>query len=151
MPVEFRFYHVYSWDTCNSILAAAILDFRLPLTSSSIETSFRWVAGPRKCGSSRCLLHAYNVILFTHITHIRVVYYVLPYYFFRWISPIKIANMTSCLLRSRDVKVMKSMLSCREFICAQSHKKVLLYIFRLKSYTAKSALVVFSPHLQHKG
>jgi len=65
--------------------------------------------------------------------------------YFRWISPIKIANMTSCLLRSRDVKVMKSMLACREFICAQSQKKFLSYLFRQKSYTAKSALGVFPP------
>jgi len=65
--------------------------------------------------------------------------------YFRWISPIKVANMTSCLLRSRDVKAMKSMLSCREFICAQSHKKCLS---RLKSYTAKSAQGYF-PEVQH--
>jgi len=88
----------------------------------------------------------YNVILFSHITYIRVVYCVLPYIaYFRWISTIKVANMTSCLLRSRDVKVMKLMLSCREFICAQRHKKFLLYLFRQKSYTAKSARGVFPP------
>jgi len=38
--------------------------------------------------------------------------------YFRWISPIKVANMMSCLLKSRNAKVMKLMLSCREFICA---------------------------------
>jgi len=27
----------------------------------------------------------------------------------------------------------------------------MLYLFKLESYTAKSALVVFSPHLQNKG
>jgi len=53
--------------------------------------------------------------------------------------------MTSCLLRSRDVKVIKLMLFCREFICAQSHKTFLPYLFRQKSYTAKSALGVFLP------
>jgi len=45
-----------------------------------------------------------------------------------------------------DVKVMKSILSCRESICAQSHKQFLSYLFRQKlSYTAKSALEVFPP------
>jgi len=89
----------------------------------------------------------YNVILslisglFTTCYHIA---------YFRWISPIKIANMTSRLLRSRDVKVMNSMLSCREFICAQSHNKFLSYLFRLKCCTAKSALgVLFPPIATH--
>jgi len=72
--------------------------------------------------------------------------------YFRRISPIKVANMTSCLLRSREAKVMKSMLSCGEFICAQSHKNYnLSYLFRQKHYTAMSALGLFFPYLQHKG
>jgi len=32
----------------------------------------------------------YNVILFSHITYITIVYYVLPYCLFRWISPKKL-------------------------------------------------------------
>jgi len=65
--------------------------------------------------------------------------------YFRWMSPIKVANMTSYLLRSRDVKVMKSMLSCRELTCAQRHEKFMSYLFRQKSYTVKSVLEVFPP------
>jgi len=66
---------------------------------------------------------AYNVILFSHITY-SIGLFTTCYHmvYFTWISLIKVANMTSCLLRSRNAKVMKSMLSCEEFICAQSHK-----------------------------
>jgi len=54
---------------------------------------------------------------FSHITYGLFTTDVLPYIaYFRWISQIKVANMTSCLLRSRDVKVMKLMLSCRELV-----------------------------------
>jgi len=56
-----------------------------------------------------------------------------------------------CLLRSRDAEVMKSILSCGDFICAQIHTKFLSYLFRQKSYTAKSALGVFSPIFATQG
>jgi len=62
----------------------------------------------------------------------------------------KVANKTTCALRSRDAKVMKSMLSCREFICAVI-KKLLSHLFRQKCYTVWSALRGISPHLQQKG
>jgi len=87
-----------------------------------------------------------NVILFSHITYIMVVYYTCYHIaYFGWLSPIKVATLTSCLLRSRDAMVIKLMLSCREFICAQSPITFLSYLFRQKSYTAQSALGVFSP------
>jgi len=74
----------------------------------------------------------YNVILFSHIKYIRVVYYDIVY--FRWISP------KLLIWRHTYRGHVKSMLSCREFICAQSHEQFLSYLFRQKSYTAKSAL-----------
>jgi len=55
----------------------------------------------------------HNVILLSHITYIGLFTMCYHIAYFRWISPVKIAIMTSCLLRSRDVKVMKSMMSCR--------------------------------------
>jgi len=58
----------------------------------------------------------YNVILFSHITHTSVVSYVLPYLLLILdeFHQSKYAYMTSCLLRSRDAIVVKSMLSCRD-------------------------------------
>jgi len=124
-------------DTCISSLTAAILNCRVISTCVTIDKDFLEFT-QQTTWHTTLFYSAISRIsgLFTKCYHIA---------YFRWISPIKVANMTSCLLRLRDVKVMKLMLSCREFICAQSHKKILSYLYRQKSYTAKSALGVFPP------
>jgi len=122
-------------DTCISGLTAAILNFWVISTCVTIDKDFLDFT-QQNTWHTTLFYSAISRIsrLFTTCYHIACS---------RWISTIEVANMTSCLLRSRDVKVMKLMLSCREFICAQSHNKFLSYLFRQKSYTAKSALGVF--------
>jgi len=64
----------------------------------------------------------------------------MPNAYFTLILQTKVANMTSCLLRSRDAKEMQLTLSCREFSCAPSHKTYLWFILKQEIYTPKSAL-----------
>jgi len=54
----------------------------------------------------------------------------------------------ACLLRSRDVKVMKSMLSCREFICAQIRTK---FLSSDKKFTQQRVLWGYFPPIATKG
>jgi len=125
-------------DTCISGLTATNLNFWVISTCVTIDKDFLEFTQQKTWHTTFFFYSAISRIsgLFTMCYHIA---------YFRWFSPIKVANMTSCLLRSRDVKVMKSMLFCREFICAQSHKTFLTYLSRQKSYTAKSAVGVFPP------
>jgi len=111
-------------DTCISGLNAAILNFWVISTCVTIDKDFLEFT-QQKAWHTTLFYSAISRIsgLFTTCYHIA---------YFRWISPIKVVYMTSCLLRSRDDKVMKLMLSWREFICAQSHKKLLSYLFRQK-------------------
>jgi len=104
----------------------------LPLTKTSLSSS------NKKPDIQRYFIQPYHVyqgcLLYCH--HID---------YFRWISPIKVTNMTSCLLRSRDVKVTKSMLSFREFICAQSHKKISVISLQTKKLHSKECSGSISP------
>jgi len=120
-------------DTCISGLTAAILNF--------------WVI-------SACVTIDKDLLEFTQQKNKHTTLFIQLYHVYQgcllratillMISPIKVANMTSCLLRSRDVKIMKSMLSCREFICAQSHK-FLSYLIRQKVTQQRVLWGYFSP------
>jgi len=59
----------------------------------------------------------------------------------------KLLIMMSCLLKSRDAKVMKSMLSCREFICA----KMLCHICLDKNVTQQRMLWGYIPPFATQG
>jgi len=107
-----------SVDTCISGLTASFLNFWVISTCITIDKVFLEFTEQNTW---------HTTLFYSAISRISGLFFTCYHIaYFRGSSPIKVANMTLCLLRSRDVKVMKSMLSCREFICAQSHKNFYL-------------------------
>jgi len=96
-----KFYSIMStdWDTCTSSLTAAILDFRLPITSGSIGTSstelleLKNLELPLKC----CCYHEYGLRYTLFLIYFRLMAATFDLWYIQTSLVISFTNVDTCI------------------------------------------------------